>query len=68
MYELFFKNYYQYIKYEEAIAGEEYYKTIYFMKEDILKAYELWNKHKKNSIAELKPNMPRELKNDLFEL
>ena len=59
IYELFFKNYYQYRKYDEAIVGEEYQKKIPFIKEDIVKAYDLWNKVKNNTIAELKSSKPK---------
>ena len=54
---MFYKNYYQYRKYEEAIVGEEYHKKILFIKEDIVNAHKLWNILKKNTIAELKLSM-----------
>ena len=64
---MFYKNYYQYRKYEEAIVGEEYHKKILFIKEDIVNAHKLWKILKKKTMLELKSSMPRKLKYDWFE-
>ena len=55
MYELFKKNKYQYRRYEKAIVGEQYNKKIPLIREDIVKAYKIWEILKKNTILELKP-------------
>ena len=47
--------------------GEEYRKTIPFIKEDLLNAYKLWNKLKEDTIAEIKSSSPRKLKYNWFE-
>ena len=69
LYELFRKNNYQYRKYEEAIVGEEYHKTIQLFKEDIVNAYILWNILKEKTIAELKSksSLIGKLKNNWLE-
>ena len=66
-YELCKNNNYQYRKYEIAIVGEEYHKTIPLFKEDIVNVYKLWNILKDKTIAALKSSMPRKSKYDWFE-
>ena len=60
IYEFFFKKYYQYLRIEKVTVGEEYYKKIPLIREELMKANQLWEILKKNTIVKLKSTIINE--------